>query len=301
MVIGVALPTMARGYDRSVVVDWCAGIDAGPFASISCGERITFHNPEMMVTLGAAAVLTERVRVFVNLVVAPMHPPALVAKQVATLWMLSGGRVDLGVGVGGREHDYRALGSPFDHRHERLDASVAEIRALLGGDPPFEGADPVGPVGNPTEPADGIEILAGAMGPRALQRAARWADGVSGFSLTVEPDELNQAAEAARRAWSDAGRDASPRVVSGCFYALGVAEPAETLRGFSYDYLEIFGTDVARMFSADAPVWNAERLTQALDDAAAAGVDEFVLVPATVDVGCLEATIEVCAAWLGRP
>lgn len=123
-----------------------------------------------------------------------MHPPALVAKQVATLWVLSGGRVTLGVGigvgVGGREHDYRALGLPFDHRHERLDASVAKIRALLGGGPPF---------------------------------------------------------------------------------------------------------------SAGAPVWNAERLTQALDDAAAAGVDEFVLVPATVDLCCLEASIEVRATWLGRP
>ncbi len=72
MQIGVALPTMARGYTRSTTLDWCRGIDEGPFSSISCGERITFQNQEMNVTNSAAAALTERVRVFVNLVVLPM-------------------------------------------------------------------------------------------------------------------------------------------------------------------------------------------------------------------------------------
>lgn len=305
MEIGVALPTMAKGYTRRTTLDWCEGIDEGPFSSISCGERITYHNTEMMVTLASAAALTERVRVFVNLVVAPMHPPALVAKQLATLQVLSDGRVTLAVGVGGREHDYRALGAPFDHRHARLDESVAEIRALLAGEPPFEGADPVGPtIGRATSTSSGsastaeFEVLVGAMGPKGLGRAARWSDGVSGFSLTVDGAEMVQAADAARSAWSDAGRDTEPRVVSGCFYVLGVPEPAETLRRFTYEYLEIFGADVAQAFSTGAPAWNADRLTEAFDDAAAAGVDEFILVPGTVDVACLEATVEVCASWV---
>lgn len=323
MEIGVALPTMATGYDRGATVDWCVGIDAGPFSSVSCGERITYHNAEMMVTLGAAAALTERVRVFVNLVVAPMHPPALVAKQLATLQTLSEGRVTLGVGVGGREHDYRALGAPFDHRHARLDTAVEDIGALLRGEAPFEGADPVGPpleqqmsdpastqvesdgvatessTGGPESSVlPGIQVLVGAMGPKGLDRAARWADGVSGFSLTADGEEIAEAAKAARRAWSLAGRDSEPRVVSGCFYALGGQEPADTLRRFTYDYLEIFGSDVARVFSDEAPVWNAERLRKVLDDAAAAGVDEFILVPGTVDLGCLEATTEVVTSWL---
>jgi alkanesulfonate monooxygenase SsuD/methylene tetrahydromethanopterin reductase-like flavin-dependent oxidoreductase (luciferase family) len=320
MEIGVALPTMAKGYNRSATVDWSVGIDAGPFSSVSCGERITYHNAEMMVTLGAAAALTERVRVFVNLVVAPMHPPALVAKQLATLQVLSEGRVTLGVGVGGREHDYKALGVPFDHRHARLDTAVEELGALLRGEAPFEGADPVGPpVGPPlvqsvqSAPVQsasdtasalersvlpGISVLVGAMGPKGLDRAARWSDGVSGFSLTADGAEIAEAAKAARRAWSMAGRDTEPRVISGCFYVLGGQEPAETLRRFTYDYLEIFGQDVAQLFSESAPVWNAERLRQVLDDAAAADVDEFILVPGTVDLGCLEATTEVVTTWL---
>lgn len=339
MEIGVALPTMARGYNRSSTVDWCVGIDAGPFSSVSCGERITYHNAEMMVTLGAAAALTERVRVFVNLVVAPMHPPAMVAKQLATMQVLSEGRVTLGVGVGGREHDYKALGAPFDHRHARLDTAVEELAALLRGEAPFEGADPVGPPlvdgspgrsqpgrpvrsdpsgaeaessGGPASSSSsssssshgtssalpGIEVLVGAMGPKALDRAARWADGVSGFTLTVDGEEMTEAVKAARHAWSTAGRDTEPRVISGCFYVLGVPEPAETLRQFTYDYLEIFGPEAARLFSDDAPVWNADRLRQVLDDAAGAGVDEFILVPGTVDLACLDATADVVSSWL---
>ena len=150
MQIGVSLPTMAGDYTRATTLEWAKGIDAGPFSSISCGERITFRNQEMTVTNAAAAALTERVRVFVNLVVLPFHAVAVAAKELATLDVLSGGRVSLGVGIGGREHDYLAAGSPFDHRHQRLDDAVAELRRLWSGEPPFEGADPVGPA--PVQP-----------------------------------------------------------------------------------------------------------------------------------------------------
>src|SRR4051794_25290728 len=108
MEIGMSLPTMAERYDRSTTLAWCRGIDAGPFSSVSCGERITYHNQEMLVTMSAAAALTERVRVFCNLVVGPLHATAVVAKQLATLDVLAGGRLTVGVGIGGREHDILA-------------------------------------------------------------------------------------------------------------------------------------------------------------------------------------------------
>lgn len=294
MEIGVSLPTMAAGCTRATTLDWSAGIDAGPYSSISCGERITFHNVEMMTTLAAAAVLTERVRVFANLVVAPLHPPALIAKQLATLDVLCDGRLNVGVGIGGREHDYLAARSPFDRRHDRLDDAVADIRACWRGEPAFEGADPVGPA--PLQ-GDGIEILAGAMGPKALARAARWADGISGFALNADRGDMDTAVAAARIAWEQAGRDTAPRLVSGCFYVLGVDRPQATLQQFTYDYLEIFGADVAHMMADDAPVWNEARLRQALDDAAEAGVDEFILVPGTPDPACLAATTDLVTAW----
>ena len=286
MEIGVALPTMAREYHRRTTITWSQGIDAGPFSSVSCGERISFHNQEMLVTNAAAAALTERVRVFVNVAVGPLHAPGVLAKQLATLDVLSGGRVTLGVGIGGREHDYLAAGSSMERRHHRLDDGVAELRRLWAGDAPFEGADPVGPTC--VQPG-GPPILAGAMGPKALARAAAWADGVSGFSINASGSDMAAAASAARDAWSAAGRSSAPRVVTGCFYTLGIDDPEATLEQFTYEYLRIFGEKFARAMAADAPVWHADRLLQALDEAEEAGVDEFILVPGTTDPSCLAA------------
>ncbi len=292
MDVGVALPTMAADYSRSTTIEWARRIDDGPFSSISCGERITFRNQEVLVVNAAAAALTERVRVFVNLVVLPFHPVPLVAKQLATLDVLSGGRLTVGVGVGGREHDYLAAGSAFERRHERLDEGVAELRRIWAGGAPFDGGDPVGPV--PVQHG-GPPILAGAMGPKGLARAAAWADGVSGFALTADGDEMAAAVTAARAAWDDAGRTEPPRLVSGCFSVLGTADDRGVLQAFTYDYLAIFGTRLARSLADDAPVWTVDRLRRALDDAEAAGVDEFILVPGTTDPACAEAFAAVVA------
>jgi alkanesulfonate monooxygenase SsuD/methylene tetrahydromethanopterin reductase-like flavin-dependent oxidoreductase (luciferase family) len=291
MDIGISLPTMCRGYTRASTVDWARLADQGPFSSISCGERMTFHNPEAWVTLAAAAAVTERLRILMNLSVLPAHPPALVAKQVATLDVLSGGRVTLAVGVGGREHDYRSLEAGFDRRHQRLDDHVATLRSLWKGEPLFEGADPVGP---PCVQAGGPPVLAGAMGPKALTRAAQWADGVIGFSVGGVPEEIGSAAEAARRAWDEAGRE-PPRLVSGCFYALGVPEPADTLRDFTAEYLAFAGRDFASKFAATLTAFDADAVRRAIDGAAESGIDEFVLVPASPDLAVLEATIELVA------
>ncbi len=293
MEIGVALPTMAADYTRATTLTWAAGIDAGPFSSISCGERITFRNQELLVTNAAAAALTERVRVFVNLVVLPIHAVPVMAKQIATLDVLSDGRVTLGVGIGGREHDYLAAGSPFDRRHARLDEGVAELRRIWAGGTPFDGADPVGP--HPLQHG-GPPILAGAMGPKALARAARWADGVSGFALDADGAGMAAAAAAAELAWAEAGRDTPPRKVTGCFAVLGTADDRGVLQAFTYDYLAIFGERFAEAMAKDAPVWNVDRLRQALDEAEAAGVDEFILVPGTTDPACLDAFAEVVGA-----
>jgi len=289
MDVGISLPTMCRGYSRASTVDWARLADQGPFSSISCGERMTFHNPEAWITLAAAAAVTDRLRILMNLSVLPAHPPALVAKQVATLDVLSEGRVTLAVGVGGREHDYRSLGAAFDKRHQRLDQQVATLRSLWKGEPLFEGADPVGP---PCVQPGGPPVLAGAMGPKALRRAAQWADGVIGFSVGGVPDEMRDAANAARAAWDEAGRE-RPSLVSGCFYALGVSEPATTLRGFTADYLAFVGRGFAQQVADSLTAFDADAVGRAIDGAEAAGLDEFILVPASPDLAVLEATMEL--------
>ncbi|MFZ9565520.1 MAG: LLM class flavin-dependent oxidoreductase, partial [Ilumatobacteraceae bacterium] len=84
MTVGVALPQMAEGLDRARLFAWCRGIDEGPFSSVSAGERITFHNLDGFTLCSAAAALTDRVRILVNVAVLPWHAPALVAKELAS-------------------------------------------------------------------------------------------------------------------------------------------------------------------------------------------------------------------------
>jgi alkanesulfonate monooxygenase SsuD/methylene tetrahydromethanopterin reductase-like flavin-dependent oxidoreductase (luciferase family) len=102
MEVGLALPQMTSGLDRARILDWSRTVDAGPFSSISAGERITYDNLDGFTLCSAAAAVTERVRVLVNAVILPWHAPALVATQLASMDVLSGGRLEVAVGVGVR-------------------------------------------------------------------------------------------------------------------------------------------------------------------------------------------------------
>ncbi len=292
MEIGIALPTMARGFDREALVAWCAGIDAGPFSSVSTGDRLSFHNPELFTATAAAAALTSRVRVLTNVVVLPLHNVPIVAKQLATIDVMSGGRLTVGVGVGGREQDYLAARVSFAGRHRRLDEAVGQLRRLWAGEVPFDGSDPVGPT--PVQPG-GPPVLAGALGPRAMRRAAAWADGVTGFTIGADAGEIRRTNAMAEAAWHEAGRSVAPRLVNGTFYVLGGLDPQSMLESFAHDYLRVFGAEVARALAATVRVSAPYRLRQVVEEAADAGCDELILVPGTLDPSCLEATMAALA------
>lgn len=290
MTVGVALPQMARGLDRSSFAAWCRGVDEGPFSSLSAGERITFHNLDGFSLCAAAAAVTERVRIFVNVVVLPWHAPALVAKELASIDVLSGGRVEVAVGVGGRSQDYASLGVPFSGRHRRLDEGVAELRRLWAGGPAADG-QPVGPA--PVQPG-GPPILASAMGPKSLARAASWADGISGFTLLGDASETGRLFRSAESAWSVAGRSDTPRLVTGSFVALG-PEAESRLRSFAAEYLHVFSPELATSLSEAMTLNDPGRLRDVLDAVEEQGADEFIVVPATSDPVMIEKLAEVVA------
>ena len=116
MNIGMTLPVMEKDLSRDELIGWINAIDQGPWSSIAMGERIVFHNPEFITLLGGVAMLTSEVEIIATISVSTMHNPALLAKQIATLDILSGGRFTLGVGVGGREEDYNAIGADWSKR-----------------------------------------------------------------------------------------------------------------------------------------------------------------------------------------
>ena len=277
--IGLNLPVMAPGLDRDTIYAWCRGIDEGPFSSLAVGERINFANPELTVTLSAAAAWTSRVKLLYNVLVLPMHPEARAAKQIATLDMLSKGRVVLGVGVGAREDDYAAVGAPWDGRLGRLERQVARLRRLWAGEPAVPStSDPIEP--KPIQPG-GPKILMGALFPRAITRAAYFADGILGFSFTLASEELSYAFEGARAAWKAAGRAEKPRLVTGCWFALG-AEGRAQMDAYLDRYLSFLGPSAAGLIPL-VPTTTAPVLRDAVQRARDAGADEIVLAPTTKD------------------
>src|SRR5262245_8910107 len=112
MRIGLTLPTMMPDLDRPTLLEWARRIDAGPFATLAAGERLTFPGTDIKVSREAAGAVTARVELMLTMVGLPLHREALVAKQIASLDVLWGGRVTAGVGVGGRTEDFDAAGVP---------------------------------------------------------------------------------------------------------------------------------------------------------------------------------------------
>jgi alkanesulfonate monooxygenase SsuD/methylene tetrahydromethanopterin reductase-like flavin-dependent oxidoreductase (luciferase family) len=284
----MTLPTMVGGLSRDDLLGWARRIDEGPFSTLAAGERIAFPNPELLVSLAAAAAVTERVRIAATVFVLPMHATAWLAKQTATLDVLSAGRLAVGVGVGGREEDYRVLGARFARRHARMDEQVAELRRLWAGEAPAGGSEPVGP--RPLQ-AGGPPLWIGAASEPALRRAARWADGVVGFSLGPDPAEMAATFERAGRAWADAGRKEPPRRIASFWYALG-AEAAPRLAAYGERYLRVFGAAPARALAGRCSAAGAPALRAALAAAQDAGADEVLLVPTCADLAELERTLD---------
>ena len=285
----MTLPTMVP-HGRAEVLAWCRAVDEGPWSSLAVPERITYRNHALVPQLAAAAVLTQRVRLWTTIIVLPAHAATQVAKDMASIDVLADGRLTVGVGVGGREHDYRAVGAPYTNRWQHMDDQVAQMRKVWAGEPPFEGADPVGP---PPVQAGGPPLVAGVLGPKALARAAQWAAGVDDAStiFAVDQDLLAGAISRIRDAWTAAGRTEVPHVSASLWYALGDGA-TDRLQTYASDYLRIFGESVAEQAAAMVRCDTAAALREAVDLATAAGCDELFLVPTTADVTELDRTRE---------
>lgn len=291
MKISLCLPYMKANLDRATILNWCRAADQGPFHSVSCGERISGPTLEMRNVLAAAAAVTERVRIVPSLYVLPMHNAVWAAKEIATLDVLSEGRVTVCVGVGGRENDYRAVGADFSDRFRRMDDQVAVMRSTWGGVPPFEGSDPIGPT--PVQ-AGGPPILAGSMGPKSIKRVSRWADGIYSAAMSGDANVMQYFFDTADSAWQESGRNGSPYKATGFWYSLA-DNAAERLWQYTYDYLIIAGDKVARDMADSMTINSADALLAAIDRVEQTGCDELFLNPATADATEIERLLDLLA------
>jgi alkanesulfonate monooxygenase SsuD/methylene tetrahydromethanopterin reductase-like flavin-dependent oxidoreductase (luciferase family) len=292
MKIGICLPYMKAGLTREDYLAWFKAIDEGPFHALSCGERV--HGPtfDMRVVLAAAAMATTRVEITPTLYVLPMHSATRVAKELATLDIMSAGRVrNVAVGYGGREKDYEAVGAQFQGRYGRMDRQVEEMRTVWSGEEVVSGGGMIGPEPNWS---DGPRLLAGAMGPKSIERCAQWADGLYAWSGNGEEQELSRTFAMADASWARAGREQTPYRMGGFWYTLA-DNGQQKLYDYVYEYLAIAGPDIATMMAESVHRSSADSVLAALDNAEAAGCEELFMVPATAEICEIEHLCDILA------
>ena len=162
-----------------------------------------------LVGLSFAAAATSTIRLATGVLLLAEHNPVLLAKQAASVDVLSGGRLTLGVGVGWSAEEFAALGVPFARRGKRLDEYVAAMRTLWREDvASFHGEfvkfDRVRV--NPRPRNDRrVPIFLGGNGDKALARVAAFGDGWYGFNL--KPEEVEERLKTLRLLCRETGRD----------------------------------------------------------------------------------------------
>jgi len=287
--IGLCFPYTQENLSRDLMLEWFRRVDEGPFSTLSCGERMVGSSVDMMATLAAAAAVTRRVRIAPTLYVLPMHPAIKVAKHAATLDLISDGRTTITVGIGGRLQDYQCMEKEAVRRHERMDEQVAEIRRIWAGEPPFEGAEPVGP--RVVQPG-GPPILAGVMGPKAIARAARWADGIYSWSGNGVPREIAKQQGLVLSEWEAAGRVEAPIRVGG-FWSCLAPNADEKLKAYVYKYVRFLGDAPARAIAAKADRSSPDAICESLDAYEELGLEECWLSTATPELAEIDALLEL--------
>jgi alkanesulfonate monooxygenase SsuD/methylene tetrahydromethanopterin reductase-like flavin-dependent oxidoreductase (luciferase family) len=268
MEVGIGLPSTIPGTGRDQVLEWARRAEARGFSTLGTIDRIVYPSHDPLIALAAAAGATERIRLMTAILLAPTRANgAVLAKQAATLDVLSGGRFVLGVAVGRREDDFEAAGVDFHARGRILDEMLEAWEGIWAGE---------GGIGPP--PLEGRRsLLLGGWADAAFTRAARHADGWTGGNCTLE--ELADGTARLRAAWTTAGREGRPRIVVQPYYALG-ERAEEAVEHCLRDY---YGPgDYTDGIVARAAT-DAETVRENVAAFAEAGCDELIFFPCDPD------------------
>jgi alkanesulfonate monooxygenase SsuD/methylene tetrahydromethanopterin reductase-like flavin-dependent oxidoreductase (luciferase family) len=271
MDIGIGLPNAVPGVDRAAIVDWARRAEAAGFSSLGTLDRIAYGNYESLIALAAAGAVTERIRLVTDILIAPLRTnTALLAKQALTVDHLAGGgRVELGLAVGGRQDDYELGGIDFSERGRIFDRQLAALGGLFAG----EGGLGPAPIGG-RRPG----LLVGGTADVAYRRAARYADGWTAGG--GGPERFAEGRAKAIDAWRAEGRDGEPRTMALLYFALGDDPEGDARRALG-DYYAFLGE------YADMVVQSAAKDEQTIRDTLAAyeqaGADEVICFPTSTD------------------
>src|SRR5215204_5130646 len=285
MDIAIGLPATIPGTSGPLVLDWAKRVDSGPFSSLGIIDRLVYPNYEPLITLAAAATVTQRVRLMTTVLIAPLRRAGVLAKQAATIDALSGGRLTLGLGVGAREDDFQFTPASFHDRGRRFEEQLELMKRVWSGQPV---SDEVGAVGPPPAQAGGPELLIGGYTPPAIRRVGRWGDGFISGGVR-DPEQVRQLFDLAEESWRDEGREGKPRLVASLYYALG---PNADRRGdYIRDYYSYFGPgadDMARSIPS-----TQEALDNLIRGLGEVGADEVVCWPTVAELDQVDLLAEL--------
>ena len=273
MKIGIGLPAAVPDVDATTIGEWAASAERSGFASVGVIDRLVYDNLEPLTALAAAAARTERIELLTTVLnVGWRANPVLMAKQMASVDLLSGGRLTAGLGLGGWPEDFAASGVPASGAGPRLRETLATMRRVWAGS--------VRGQGGPTRrlPEGRPALLFGGLVPAAHRRAAT--EGQGWVAPLMGQQILEDGVAAVRQAWASAGRSGAPRVATGRYVSLGPRAGAvadEYLRHYYGDE----GFSVPRADTLTSPA----EVRDELDRLAKAGVTDLVLYPCSSDLG----------------
>src|SRR5215218_2554963 len=210
--LDLAVTVERAGLDGVSVVDHVvmgSNVDRYPYGRFPGGPEAPWLEP--LTVLAAISGVTSRVELATAVLISPLRPAALLAKAAATLDVLSGGRLVLGVGTGWQEEEYRALGVDWAARHQVLDDQLAACAALWTGGPVDFDSATVSWEGVHCRPRpvheQGVPIwIGGKLTGRNLARIVRWGSGWIP-APTDGPGDVADGVQRLRSALQDAGRD----------------------------------------------------------------------------------------------
>lgn len=272
---------------------WLAAAERLPIESIWQGGHLLppTHTGEAITRLALTTAWTERVRVGTAILLLPLYQPVLVAKQLADLDSRSGGRVSVGVGVGGEfPHEFQAVGVPREERGARTDESLGILRDLWRGGPvshhgrffDFDALElrPVRPPGaeGPAMQPGGPPLLISGRKEPAMRRAARLGDGWMPYLMS--PEAYGRSVRRIEDEAQAVGRDLSGFEWMLYLYC-SVRRDSERARGDVATFLGgAYGDKPRAMLDRIAPSGTPEEVAARLQEYVDVGVRHFVIAPA---------------------
>jgi alkanesulfonate monooxygenase SsuD/methylene tetrahydromethanopterin reductase-like flavin-dependent oxidoreductase (luciferase family) len=286
MRVAIGLPSRVSSASGAVMLEWITRAERGPFSSVVVTDRVVSQALEPITVLAMAAGATQRVRLMTSVVIGPTRETTLLARQAATIDVLSGGRLTLGVGIGVRENDYLATGFDFHRRGRRAEEQLPILRRLWSG---AAMSDQIGAIGPRPYRPDGPELLIGGYVPAIVQRIAKWGDGYMAPG-GGEPENLLETWHQIEDAWQEAGRTGKPRWVGASYYALGPNARDHANRYINANYG--YNPDLAARRLSTLSVSHTA-VEESIRRQADMGVDELILRPCADDLDQMDRLAEI--------